>query len=290
MDIELLSKMVGELVLDHNLVGLPGLGTFAVEDVPATFSDRGYTINPPYRNLTFRQDSPDDDTLVEFYASCNRISLDASRAILTDYLTQLGELLKERRAVTLPGLGRLRSTPDGNFFFIPAENLNIFPEGLALQPVSLKTHVETDEEVNIAVNNLQAILSGAASASMPEPAPAPEPNPVPETEPNPVPEPEPDPAPEPAPVPDLEPQTAPVPESVPEPEISGLKQYEPPFFDSNFDPYEDERSGISVPRLLFLIFALLVVVFCAFIILAQVAPDLLDKILYTKEELEIINW
>ena len=53
MDIDLLSRMVGELILEHDQVGLPGVGTFVAEMVPATFSDKGYTIHPPYRRLSF---------------------------------------------------------------------------------------------------------------------------------------------------------------------------------------------------------------------------------------------
>ena len=39
MDIDLLSKMVKEVILDRDKVVLPGLGTFVAEMVPATFSD-----------------------------------------------------------------------------------------------------------------------------------------------------------------------------------------------------------------------------------------------------------
>ena len=51
MDIDLLAKMVKEAILDHDTVTLPGVGCFVAELVPSTFSDKGYTINPPYRRL-----------------------------------------------------------------------------------------------------------------------------------------------------------------------------------------------------------------------------------------------
>ena len=41
MDIDLLSKMVKELILDNDRVVLPGLGCFVAEMVPSTFSDKG---------------------------------------------------------------------------------------------------------------------------------------------------------------------------------------------------------------------------------------------------------
>ena len=65
MDIDLLSKMVKELILDEDRVVLPGLGCFVAEIVPASFSDKGYTINPPYRRLYFRSRPDEGDGLVE---------------------------------------------------------------------------------------------------------------------------------------------------------------------------------------------------------------------------------
>jgi hypothetical protein len=53
MDIDLLAKMVRETILDHDAVTLPGIGSFMAEIVPSSFSDKGYTINPPYRRLVF---------------------------------------------------------------------------------------------------------------------------------------------------------------------------------------------------------------------------------------------
>lgn len=159
MDIELLSKMVRELVLDHSSVGLPGVGTFIAEVVPASFSDRGYTINPPYRRLSFVSGYPDDDVLASFYARSNNLSLEESRAILSTYLSQMKMVLKERKTVVMPGLGRLRATRENQFFFVPEEDLDIFPDGMALKPVSLKTHTESAEAVAAAVSELSAIIA-----------------------------------------------------------------------------------------------------------------------------------
>ena len=54
MDIDLFSNIVKDLILDNDEVTLPGLGTFVSELMPSSFSDKGYTINPPYRRLSFR--------------------------------------------------------------------------------------------------------------------------------------------------------------------------------------------------------------------------------------------
>lgn len=138
MDIDLLSRIVKELITDHDKVGLPGLGTFLAEVVPASFSDKGYTINPPYRRLSFHPDNTEADLLVKFYSDSNHVPLEASRVYITEFLSELKQVLIQRKTVIFPGLGRLRATKENNFFFVPDEDLDIYPDGFGLQPVSMK--------------------------------------------------------------------------------------------------------------------------------------------------------
>lgn len=138
MDIDLLSRIVKELITDHDKVGFPGLGTFVAEVVPASFSDKGYTINPPYRRLSFHPDNTEADLLVKFYSDSNHVPLEASRVYITEFLSELKQVLIQRKTVIFPGLGRLRATKENNFFFVPDEDLDIYPDGFGLQPVSMK--------------------------------------------------------------------------------------------------------------------------------------------------------
>ena len=285
MDIDLLSRMVKEVVMDHDTVTLPGVGSFVTELVPATFADRGYTILPPYRRLYFSPTQGEDTLLVDFYAQANRIPVaDASR-ILTDFLSEMKEVLKVKKTIVFPGLGRLRATRENHFFFVADEDLDIYPTGFGLQPISLKTHEETKEEVEEAVSALASILeqkpepedfsaAPAAPLEMTVAEPAPEPEPpivIPtEVEESPVAEPEDfstppaaplemtasDPAPEPAPEPVM-----------PAPEHKGRKVF------------------------LWTLVALGIVLLLAVIALAvvgRVAPQWLDSFLYSPEELEVL--
>ena len=145
MDIDLLAKMVGDLILEHDEVALPGVGTFVAELVGASFSDKGFTINPPYRKLSFRQREGDGDLLIDFYAKTNSLEKSTARDILTRFLSEMKEVLKTKKFIVFPGLGRLRATKENLFFFVPDEDLNIYPEGFGLEPVSLKSHEEVEE-------------------------------------------------------------------------------------------------------------------------------------------------
>lgn len=322
--------MISELITDHNRVGLPGLGTFVAEVVPATFSDKGYTINPPYRRLSFHPSRSEDTLLIDFYAASNGISKEAAGLYLKQFLGEMKSVLKERKTIMLPGLGRLRATVENNFFFVPDPDLDIYPDGFALKPLSLKTISMADEveipffppmeeemevkgaaevevesageaeareisenkeetggpvspagiqperrqsEPQLQAEQLQ--LESEQSQPQPEPVPQleseqsqPETEPQLESEqsqqqPEPAPQSEPEQSqPQPEPQPQSRPETGPV--------------------------HAPRRFRWWIPLLVLL--AVAAVALLAFLTVAQVAPDFIDSILYTPEELRIINY
>ena len=166
MDIDLLSKMVKELILDNDRVVLPGLGSFVAEIVPSTFSDRGYTINPPYRKLYFRSKPDEGDMLVHFYAESNGLDMEMAERIIKDFVSELKTILHTKKTVIFPGLGRLRATKENNVFFVADEDLDIYPAGFGLEPISLKTHVETpNEPIDLELDDLVPEEWGSATES-----------------------------------------------------------------------------------------------------------------------------
>lgn len=273
MDIDLLSKMVKELILDNDRVVLPGLGSFVAEIVPSTFSDKGYTINPPYRRLYFRSKPDDGDGLVKFYAETNNIDPAMAERIIRDFVAELKTLLHTRKTVVFPGLGRLRATKENNVFFVADEDLDIYPAGFGLEPVSLKTHQETKEEVAAAVEDLKSFLT--------EPEAVPEPAPLPEPEPEHVPEP----IAEPVVLPDQDPEPEPVLE--PEPELVEAEVVPVP---DEVVPVEKKR---NVKKALLVTFcsiaAVAVLLLIALAVVGRTCPEWIDSFLYTPEELRILN-
>ena len=224
MDIDLFSNIVKDLILDNDEVTLPGLGTFVSELMPSSFSDKGYTINPPYRRLSFRQRWKEDDSLlVDFYSETNGIEKAQAAEIVGEFVSGLKETLQSKKLIVLPGLGRLRATKENAFFFIADEDLDIYPGGFGLEPVSLKTHEETPEEVTAVVKELQDALSEDEA-------------------------------------------------------VKTVKAVEAP---SKRRPWLVAVLGTVASVILFL---------GLFMLLARIAPDFIDKILYTEEELRIINY
>lgn len=297
MDIDLLAKMVKEVVMDHDSLTLPGVGSFVAELVPASFADRGYTLLPPYRRLYFSPRQGEDTLLVDLYAKANGVSQADANRILTDFLAEMKEVLMVKKTIVFPGLGRLRATRENHFFFVADEDLDIYPAGFGLQPISLKTHEETQEEVAAAVATLAGILE-------PEPTPEPEPvleiEPVSEPEPEPVPEPEPIPEPEPVPVepepvsvepepvvePEPEPihEPAPAPEPIPEPEPAPVV---PAVVEETPEPKKKSWKALWIT--LAVLGIVLVVLVIGLVIVGRVAPEWLDSLLYSPEEFGILH-
>lgn len=255
MDIDLLSKMVKELILDNDRVVLPGLGCFVAEVVPAYFSDKGYTINPPYRKLYFRARPDEGDSLSDFYARSNNVGHDVADRIIRDFVSELKTVLHSRKVVVFPGLGRLRATKENNVFFVADEELDIYPEGFGLEPVSLKTHQETPEEVNQAVADLKSLISETTVPSEPDPDPVIVPSPMVD-------------------VPEIE-------LVEPEEEAKPVAVAEP--------VQKPEKAGGKGLKALIVVAVLLILIVAAYMAVGRLCPEWIDGFLYTPEELEILR-
>ena len=323
MDIDLLSKMVKELILDNDRVVLPGLGSFVAEVVPSTFSDKGYTINPPYRRLFFRPKPDEGDELAAFYASTNNVDKAMAERIIKDFVAELKPMLHTKKTIVFPGLGRLRATKENAIFFVANEDLDIYPAGFGLEPISLKTHQETKEEVSAAVAGLKSLLGETvpekpAQPVKPEPEPVAEPDPVAKPEPvqpvepvkvqEPLVEPEPEPVPEPDPVPEpivtpepvqepeakqepeKEPAQVPLPETIAVPEPKQPVKPEP-VVTPKPEPAAEPKKKSGKPALVALcvIAALAVLFLIALAVVGRMSPEWVDQFLYSPEELRILN-
>lgn len=330
MDIDLLSKMVKELILDNDEVSLPGVGSFVAELVPSSFSDKGYTINPPYKRLSFRKKADaSDNVLIDFYAKSNNVDKETASKIVIDFLSEMQKVLELRKSIVFPGLGKLRATKENIFFFVADEDLDIYPEGFGLEPISLKTHEETPAEVSATIAALQDILnpeetegqSGSSeqpeaesgseetseAVSGPEDAPEvtgdgqPESSLEAENESDNELQPEQQATAEESDhqsenesqseaegEQENEPQQEPEPDNEPDVPVEQNNSNEPE--QPRTEPAKKSRKGWkALIWTAVAIVALAVTFIVGFVILAHIAPDFIDSILYTQEELEIIN-
>lgn len=284
MDIDLLAKMVKEIILDNDTVTLPGIGSFAAELIPSSFTDRGYVITPPYRRLTFTEREGTDSLLTDFYAAGNSMDKVSAAKILNDFLSEMKELLKVRKTILLPGLGKLRATRENIFFFVPDEDLDIYPAGFGLGPVSLKSHADEDGAApsSVAYLNVPEAASAAAAEEVPEEEEQPaetdvaaETIAVAETA-------------------DMAETNAAAAETAAAVETDAAAAAETADVPAeNAAPAEEHKAvrggGRTALKVIFIVAASLLVLAISYLVFANLAPDALDRLLYTDEELEIIE-
>lgn len=261
MDVLLLSRMIKELVLENDRVSLPGLGVFVCEYVPASFSDKGFVINPPYKRIYFRSKKEDDGLLVSFYAGKNGVDMDVAEKFVEDEVSDIRQELESKRSVEFPGLGKLRSTKENTLFFVADQDLDIYPDGFGLVSVSLKSSESEDIPESVPVT--PSAPAASATSVTPEVPAAPA---VPEVSEEPV-------APEAPAIPETSvapaAPAAPVTPAIPE---SGKKA---PAW----------KWGLAILGIVVLALAL-------FAIVARIFPDsgFINGLLYSEEEIEILKW
>ena len=240
--------------------------------------------------------------VIDFYARCNNIDTPTASRIIREFLEEMRRVLETKKSIVFPGLGKLRATKENYFFFVADEDLDIYPEGFGLEPISLKTHEETPAEVSAGIEEAAPAEANIEEVEINVNEPATE-------EVNAPAEPTGDNATlsgdNPVNVNDLAANAETAENTEPEPaEV----------------PMTDNKSGATVPATtttstatnattvqatsqkpagsktwqvikwtVIILVILAVTALLTFIILAHIAPDFIDTILYTPEELEILN-
>ena len=139
MDVLLLSRLLKELIIDNDRIPLPGMGYFQTEPMPAYFSEDGKTIYPPSKRISFKGDErAAGDLVARYYAAGTGMDGKTAATELEAFLQQLKVTLQERKNIEFPGLGRLRSTLEGNVYFVAEKDGGIFAQAFGFEPVTLK--------------------------------------------------------------------------------------------------------------------------------------------------------
>ncbi|MGM9792318.1 MAG: hypothetical protein ACI3Y4_07970 [Candidatus Cryptobacteroides sp.] len=272
MDIQQLSTMVRDLVLQQDKVVVPGLGVFSAELVPASFSDRGYTLNPPYRKLSFEAENP--STASQQEDSRNIIKADAAQ--LQQCVADLRTELQSSKCVELPLLGKLRLTTSGELYFIADPDLDIYPDAFGLHPVSMKNHEPQISDADLSALDVDTpMIEPAQQPEAPQPE-APQPEDL-------------KPAQQPVPRPDEEQPVAPAPQTPVTVSQATAEAPQTPISEENTMTEENTKKKHPALKVIGIVILVLMVAMIAFRLLALIAPDFIDSILYTEEELRLLG-
>lgn len=141
MDIKQFSKCLKDAICNLERVAVPYLGTFQAELMPASYSDRQTTINPPYRKMTFRKCEVSNDEGAEFLAFIAEsmdLTVEQANVELGWCLSRLRSELEGNKICILPGLGKMKANAANDFFFVPDADLDIYPEAEGFEPIYIK--------------------------------------------------------------------------------------------------------------------------------------------------------
>lgn len=161
MDLNLLSRFLQELILDYDRISLPSLGSFVVESVPAYFSEDGNTIFPPNKRISFkRSESWNDMLIVKCYQKEMNVSEDEAKVAVEAFMAEFAAELKQKKNIEIPSFGKLRSTKEGNYFFVADRKIGIFAEDMGLEPISLKILNENPDQILDISEEVSSIVGG----------------------------------------------------------------------------------------------------------------------------------
>lgn len=141
MDIKQFSKCLKDAICNLERVAVPYLGTFQAELMPASYSDKQTTINPPYRKMTFRKCEVSNEEGIEFLALIAEsmgMTVEQAKVELGWCLSRLRSELEGNKVCILPDLGKMKANSANDFFFIPDAGLDIYPEAEGFEPICIK--------------------------------------------------------------------------------------------------------------------------------------------------------
>ena len=160
MEIGIFAKCIKELIVENDRVDVPYLGSFTAELMPATYSDRQTTIHPPYRKMSFHKGEvslAEGRLLLDKVRRELGVNLDQAGVELGWCLSRLNSELEGRKRCPLPGLGMMRANARNEFFFVPDDDLDIWPDGIGFEPISIKL---PKEEIPGQAGNDEAVQAG----------------------------------------------------------------------------------------------------------------------------------
>ena len=146
MDISLFAKCLKYLLLKNDEVNVPGLGCFTAQTVADSVEEDGTPI-PPYRKISYSPaDKEDDGTFLRWMAKFIHCEEDEARDTFRDFIEDLSGEMDQTRCVELDGLGTLRSTGHKIYYFTCNNDLFIYPDVPGQESVGAMLPEELAEE------------------------------------------------------------------------------------------------------------------------------------------------
>lgn len=165
------SEYIRDLLLFHDKLTVPGLGTFEI--LRESASIKGRKISPPKSFVVFNPNIPVDDmTLTLKIAAAEEIAYEEAEKYVLNFSKKIQNILEKNKVVSIKGLGILQRDKENKYIFFTDEKLKLDFEVSGFDSFELdllddqldekkgseadeqKQHVETEQqETKIEINN-----------------------------------------------------------------------------------------------------------------------------------------
>lgn len=138
MNLAVISVLLQELLFDNQRITLPGVGTFLLEEIPASFLEESNIMLPPTKKIVFDGKQAKNDGLLEnAYARKTGLVLEDSKRDLLFLSKKVKEAISNDLKVVIPGFGTLYNNK-GDISFEKDRDFDVSPESFGLDVITIE--------------------------------------------------------------------------------------------------------------------------------------------------------
>lgn len=151
MTVTELSNITKILLLRHERVQIPSMGTLLLENIPSQIINDGTAITPPCCKIHFDSSEADmdfsDSQLVKEYAASKDITSKKAEEEVRSLVMSLKKELLENSHLSFPEFGRLLFSDNSTFTFEPHPSLETQAESFGLESLPLRAMPEPESDL-----------------------------------------------------------------------------------------------------------------------------------------------
>ena len=133
-----LSKFISELLLEHDCVTVPGLGSFLGNFKSAHYDLENEKFYPPSKQISFNsQIKANDGLLAKFISEKSWLNYDDSLKEIHQEVLKITLNIK-KESVLLKDIGELNLNKEENIVFTPLKTKNFLKDSFGLSPIFIK--------------------------------------------------------------------------------------------------------------------------------------------------------
>lgn len=151
MTVTELSNITKILLLRHERVQIPSMGTLLLENIPSQIINDGTAITPPCCKIHFDSSEAEmdfsDSLLVKQYAVSKDITSKKAEEEVRSLVMSLKKELLENSHLSFPEFGRLLFSDNSTFTFEPHPSLETQAESFGLESLPLRAMPEPESDL-----------------------------------------------------------------------------------------------------------------------------------------------